>query len=644
MSGCYRCGNATEGSSYCSSACRELDYQQAPISPEFSPYLSPVPPLVSSSSAKSACSTPPSSATNSPLQSSSSNDLAEPPSLDLPPPKDSYYANSLPANGIRVPATWTINYQPEPLVSPLVTPFDVAQNNKDLSYRRKLGRPHPTVPSPLYFRQKAAAVHSSPALNPVSPSSASRSPFFSYDSSGANIHDDDITDLALPKQKQVKSQTSSTFLPTPNHCGRPGCVGVPKKLRVETNSEKKVRRKSWQPAPPKPFKGFTPIDQTPPDDLLVSPRIRTLRTGRSASDEGPSVKTSRRSGCHDEGSDSDSSGDDHSAFACYLFSHLADPSAKPKDQRGRPSEPTDSEEMKRSRSVDGVTANRQTVGSSNSTTPFPSTPGRPTRTLFSRGPAAQIRSEPTIDRLTPLKAEDLPSSSVVDSEQDDTEDQSATLTLPSEFRGRRRDDTIRASALPSTLTTRNRPSLLPGHFIAATTDSPSSSVAVSPFPSPPATPPTARRGRSSSSRQRSIDERDEPIRGRHASVAVENVAGTPDPRGRSKLRGDGAVHRSFSPSTNDEEEERRSSSRSRSSRASRSRGRGGGREEETPRVRGRTKERTLIEEYDGDEDRGRGRGRFSESRSQSRLRRGRGREVVYSAGAYGHGDSSGSDR
>ena len=484
-------------------------------------------------------------------------------------------------------------------------------------------------------------------MNPVSPSSTSRPPFFSYDSSGANIHDDDITDLALPKQKQDKSQSSSTFLPTPSHCGRPGCVGVPKKLRVETNvSEKKVRRKSWQPAPPKLFKGFTPIDSTPSDELLVSPRIRTLRTGRSASDEGPSVKTSRRSGCHDDGSDSDSSGDDHSAFACYLFSHLADPAAKSKDQRGRPSEPTDSEEMKRSRSVDGVTANRQTVGSSNSTTPFPSTPARPTRTLFSRGPAAQIRSEPAIDRLTPLKAEDLPSPSVVENEQDETEDQSATLTLPSQLRGRRRDDTIRASALPSTLTTRNRPSLLPGHFIAATTDSPSSSVAASPFPSPPATPPTARRGRSSSSRRRSDDEQDSTDRGRrHASVARNNVAETPDPRGRSKLRGDGAVHRSFSPSANlEEEEERRSSSRSRSTHPSRSRGRGGGREEETPRVRGRTKERTVVEESGADEDRGRGRGRFSESRSQSRLRRGRGREVVYSGGAYGHGESSDSDR
>ncbi|GAA5957611.1 hypothetical protein JCM3765_001454 [Sporobolomyces pararoseus] len=596
---CFSCGNATQGSSYCSSACRELDYQQAPTSPDFSPYLSPVPPLVSSS--KSSCSTPPSSATNSPLHSSHP-DLGDPPGLDLPPPKDGYgFAHSLPANTAKLAATWSINYQPEPLASPLVAAIDAVNPSKDLSYRRKIDRPHPTIPSPLYFRQKAAAVHSSPALHPTSPSVAAttRSPFFGLDTRGAQIHDDDITLLSLPRQRTDSQPTSSAIIPTPSHCGRPGCVGVPKSLRVDTNVERKPRRKSWQPSPPHPFKGFTSLDNNSSEEVLVSPRIRNLRTGRSASDEGPSIKSSRR----DDGSDSDSSGDDaHSAFACYLFSHLADPvNPQKSEQRGRTVEPQD-EEMKRSRSVDGATAARSAVGSS-TPSPFPATPGRPTRTLFKRGPAAQVKSDTAVDRLTPLDSEQPPSSSaVVDTPP---EDESSTLVLPSHLRTRQRDDTIRASALPKSLTTRQRTNLLPGHFIQATTDTPTSSFAASSFISPPATPPTAGRGRSSSSRR---------------------------------------FRRSLSPAEDSEEEDRsRTSSRSRSSRVSRSRGRGG-REEETPRVRGRTRERVVAsDDYDADEDRGRGRGRQSSSRSKSRSSRG-GREVVFSGGAYGHADSSDSDR
>ncbi|GAA6012479.1 hypothetical protein JCM11491_004344 [Sporobolomyces phaffii] len=595
---CFSCGNATQGSSYCSPECRETDSRQAPTSPEFSPYLSPVPPLISS--AKSTCSTPPSSATSSPLQSNHA-ELADPPSLDLPPPKDGYtYAHSLPNNGIRLPATWSIHYQPEPLVSPLVSAIDSVNPSKDLSYRRKIDRPHPTVPSPLYFRQKAAAVHSSPALHPISPSSANRSPFFTP---GSQIHDDDITLLSLP-QRQSDAAPVSQIVPTPSHCGRPGCVGVPKTLRVDTNIDRKPRRKSWQPSPPHPFKPFTPIDNSSSDEVLVSPRIRTLRTGRSASDEGPATKTKRTSRRGD-GSDSDSSGEDaHSAFACYLFSHLAAPSApSTTEQRGRTTD-TQDEEVKRSRSVDTHVAARQTVGSS-TPAPFPATPGRPTRTLFSRGRAAQVRSEPTVERLTPLETGSP--STPVDASQEDGEDGTSTFTLPSRLRTRQRDDTIRASALPKNLTTRQRPSLLPGHSINATTDSPSSSFVNSPIPSPPATPPTVGRGRSSSSRH---------------------------------------FRRSLSPDGHsEEEEERRSSSRSRSARTSRSRGRGGGREEETPRVRGRTRERVVPDEYDADEDRGRGRGRQSSSRSKSRSSRGRGREIIVSGGAYGHGaDSSDSDR
>ncbi|GAA5904872.1 uncharacterized protein JCM6883_004895 [Sporobolomyces salmoneus] len=600
---CFSCGNATEGSSYCSAECRESDYRQAPTSPEFSPYLSPVPPLVSS--AKSACSTPPSSATNSPLHSSHP-DLADPPALDLPPPKDGYnYSHSLPANAAKLASTWSINYQPEPLASPLVAAIDSVNPNKDLSYRRKIDRPHPTVPSPLYFRQKAAAVHSSPALNPISPSAPlSRNPF-SLDSPGAHIHDDDITLLSLPR-RQADAVPTPPVIPTPSHCGRPGCIGVPKKLKVDTNLEKKPRRKSWQPSPPQPVSGFTPVDNASNEEVLVSPRIRNLRTGRSASDEGPpTTKTLRR----EEGreSDGDSSGDDaHSAFACYLFSHLADPAAPASSEpRGRTVESQD-EEMKRSRSVDATVVARQSVGSS-TPVPFPSTPGRPTRTLFRRGPAAQVQSDSAIERLTPLDSERSASASLDNTSSREDEDQSATLTIPSQLRGRQRDDTIRASALPKSLTTRQRPSLLPGHFIQATTDSPSSSCAVSPFPSPPATPPTVGRNRSSSSRRRSL-----------------------------------------SPEADSEDEDRRSrtSSRSRSSRVSRSRGRGS-REEETPRVRGRTRERVVAEEEEEvEEDRGRGRRASSrtQSKSKSRSSRGRGgREVVISGGAYGHVDSGDSD-
>ncbi|GAA5931432.1 uncharacterized protein JCM15063_001465 [Sporobolomyces koalae] len=589
---CFSCGNATQGGSYCSTACRESDFQQASVSPEFSPYLSPVPPLISSG--KSACSTPPSSATNSPLQSSQS-DLADPPSLDLPPPKAAYtFAHSLPANGLKYPATWSIHYQPEPLGSPRVGPADSTVRSKDLSYRRKIDRPHPTIPSPLYFRQKAAAAHASPALNPASPSTAARTPF----SSGAHIDDDDIDHLALPQQRN-SSQPVSHIVPTPSHCGRPGCVGITKKLRVDTNLDRKTRRKSWQPSPPHPFRGLTSVDNKVGDEVLLSPRIRTLRTGRSASDEGPST----RGLANTNGAESDSSVDDaHSAFACYLFSHLADPAppaSEPRAQRGRAAEPQD-EEMKRSRSADGAVPGRPTVGSSTQPT-FPATPGRPTRSLFKRGPAAAIRSEPAIERFTPLQPETEQSPSTVEADEPaEEEEQSATVTLPSRLLARQRDDTIRASALPASLTARTRAGLLPGHFIAATTDSPSSSV-VSPFPSPPATPPTVGRGRSSSSRRFSIDEPEEGARG----------------RGRLEA-----------------------SSRSRMpSRTSRERGRVDAREEEIPRLRGRTRDR--LEEYDADDDRGRGRGRQSTSRSKSRHGRGRARE---SAGAYGRTTSSDSDQ
>ncbi|GAA5879338.1 hypothetical protein JCM1840_006957 [Sporobolomyces johnsonii] len=648
---CFACGNATQGSSYCSPECRQADVLHADPSPDFSPYLSAVPPLVPS--AKSVCSTPPSSATNSPSPLSGiPHELSDPPSLDLPPPKHKfdYGAQSLPSAGMRFPPTWSINYQPDPLSSPVVGPVDAAQiKQKDLSYRRKPGKPASTVPSPLYFRQKAHAVHSSPAINPTSPST--RSPFLGFDGSGAHIREDDITALTLPQRRESVSVPPS-FVPPQSHCGRPGCVGAPKRPKIDTvpAGNKSGRRQSWQSAvtASQGLKALTPLDTS--EDVLLSPRIRALRTGRSSSDEGSTLSTVKSpigAGALDGSSDSESSSDDaHSAFACYLFSHLADPAAAPEPRGRTASVDQQLEEQKRSQSVDAVLAARSSTGVDSTSSPAPPTPGRPTRFLFSRGQAA-VRSDPLIEPFTPIEPE--PAEKEQDPSADDEQtDEDHTFTIPSNLGGRNRDrdSTIRASGLPSSLTTRGRSKLTPGHFIAATTDSPSNSLGISPFPSPPPSPPTAGRGRSQSTRRLSnagFD--DERGRGRYASVDDQG-SGTPDPRGRSKLRGMGAVKRSMSPSAR-KESESRSRSRSRSSRPRASHSRGRDAREGEGRGRGRTRERTVEEEtevFPEEEERGRGRRRDSRSRSKSLLARGRGHEVVYSMAAYGHFDSSEDER
>ncbi|GAA5830290.1 hypothetical protein JCM11251_001294 [Rhodosporidiobolus azoricus] len=623
---CFNCGNATQGTPYCSADCRKADLERSEASPDLSPSLSAVPPLVPS--AKSVCSTPPSSATNSPSPTSGLvSGLDDPPALDLPPPKHAfgYGGQSLPNVGMRFPSTWTISYQPDPLASPLVTPSEVPVA-KDISFRRKANRPQSAVPSPLYFRQKAAAVHSSPAFGPTSPAASRLVPLHPVvDYSGAHVHEDDIAVLDL-HDKQDEA-ILPPIVPTPAHCGRPGCVGVPARPRIDTSvagvTSHGGRRQSWQGSG---FRALTPIEG-PPEDVLMSPRIRALRTGRSLSDENKPVAASLQSEADDA----------HSAFACYLFSHL---SAKPAPERGRSASIDQGvPDVPRSLSVDAAMKTRTALPphahGAVTASASPARTVRPIRGMMGgRGPAATPlhRSDPALQPLTPALPDEgepsSPSSSSGRGRSDRNHDRDAPLRPPIDRRGRS-----------------ERMKLVPGHFISATTDSPSTSA--SPFPSPPPSPPTAGRGRSSTRRLSNSASMME-------GITLDAVA-SPDPRGRSKLRGLGAVKRSMSPSARKESLSRspsqsRSRSRSRTqtrggSRTSYSRGRGGPERAPSPR-RGRTRERTVQEEVDEDdgddemEERGRGRQRGSRSRSKSALARGRGREVVYSMGAYGHLESS----
>ncbi|GAA5968196.1 hypothetical protein JCM11641_003765 [Rhodosporidiobolus odoratus] len=610
---CFTCGNATQGQSYCSDDCRQADIDRSEPSPDFSPSLSAVPPLVSS--ARSACSTPPSSAQNSPSPiSDAMGHLAEPPSLDLPPPKPrfEYGAQSLPTAGLPLPANWTINYQADSLASPLVTPSD-ALVSKDVSfqYRRRMNRPQAAVPSPLYFRQKAAAVHSSPAFGPISPSARMVSFSSATDFSGAHVLEDEITALSLAGHEDPAAP--APIVPTPAHCGRPGCVGAPVGAPVRPKINTSVaglagqngRRQSWQANGGVAPAALTPTEAT--DEVLLSPRIRALRTGRESPEQGILVKQAAK--------DED---DAHSAFACYLFSHLTSKPAPPERGRSASIEHV-AAELQRSLSVDAALATRAPTASSavsNSSKPSPARPVRPIRGMLGgRGPApaAAIRSEPAIQPLTSIGADltEEPQSSRI-------HDRDATIRPPVERRGRS-----------------ERMKLTPGHFIEATCASSSTFTSPSSFLSPPPSPPTAGRGRSSARRLSD-------------AVGVDATVESFVPRGRSQLRGTGALQRALSPSTHDtslSRERTRSRSRSRtqtrqSSRSSCDRGKAGAR---GCSPRGRTRGGIVsedAEEDDGQDERGRGRTRDSRSRSRSLLRRGRGREVIISQGAYGHLDSS----
>ncbi|GAA6037120.1 hypothetical protein JCM8097_008745 [Rhodosporidiobolus ruineniae] len=641
---CFSCGNATQGTPYCSADCRKADLERSEHSPDFSPSLEAVPPLVPST--KSVCSTPPSSDTNSPSPLNGiTSDLADPPSLDLPPPKHrfEYGGQSLPNVAMRFPSTWTINYQADPLASPVVAPTEVhaVPMAKEMSYRRRPNRPQAAVPSPLYFRQKAAAVHSSPAFGPTSPATRFVPLHPHTDYSGADIHEDDIAAFSLSGKDEAPP---APFVPTVAHCGRPGCVGaLPTRPRIDTSvagaTGKGGRRQSWQG-----HKALTPIETA--EDVLMSPRIRALRSGRSETDENRQpLRSPSASAAEDD--------DSHSAFACYLFSHLTSEPAPAPPERGRSASIDQSApDMQRSRSVDAALAIRPAVSNSSvSASPSPARAVRPIRGMLGgRGPAANavMRSEPALQPLTNLAPSTSPSSPASSSRSraERPLDRDATIRPPKDRNG---------GSVASRC-------LIPGHFINATAESLSSSVAASPFASPPPSPPTAGRGRSSTRRFSNTDP--------SGLVGLDGGAvESPNPRGRSKLRGFGAVQRSMSPSARKESPSPsparspsrgrggRSRSRSRSrtqtrnaSRTSYSRGRGGAREEGSPR-RGRTRERTLREEdeeEDADEEdergRGRGRARDSRSRSRSKLRRGRGNEVIYSMAAYGHCESSDEER
>lgn len=585
--------------------------------------MSSIPPLISS--AKSACSTPPSSAANSPDNVDSALELGEPPSLDLPPPKHGleFGGQSLP-HGLRFPSTWTINYQPDLLHSPVVQPSEVAPT-KDLNYRRKPGKPHSVVPSPLYFRQKAAARHGSPsfgatcALNP----SMSGMPA-STDISGAHIHEDDIASLDLPGQRHADSV--SHLLPKPANCGRAGCIGVPKRPKLE-QQRSSSRRISGSMSPA--HRALAPLDTS--EDLLLSPRIRNLRSHYSPSESREASPSPLLGPSEPSPSPTKATDDEHSAFACYLFSHLST-EAPPEQERGRTTAVNPSSaDVLRSRSVDTVLAARNAVQSSAHTASPAPTPTRPRGMMGGRNGAFNARSDPILETVADSRTgARSPGRSVDPDEKTLFSSNGAELD---------RDATLRASNQRGR--DRHRMQLTPGHFISATTETPSG---VSPFPSPPPSPPTAGRGRSVTRRMSD----------------AEPVAASVDPRGRSKMRGSGAVQRSQSPSArSDSQSPSRSRSRSRNQTRSPSRGRVNGlRETRSSREssnasgggrRGRTRERgdrepspvapvvnglTRRDEWstaseDDEEDapveRGRGRGRSrqrdSRSRSASKYRR-----------------------
>lgn len=412
----------------------------------------------------------------------------------------------------------------------LVSGFDTL----DLKYRRK---PTPSVPAPLYFRQSAAAVQpASPITGPLSPR-----PRFSPRFSPARVPTTS-TSFAVPSLLSLPPAVASapSYLSDFDKCGRPGCAGSnPTSARIPGD------HRAASPLAPSAVAAIKhDLRRGPTSDLLMSPRIRALRG------------SSDIVGIVEEEEDIPEINDaaTHSAFACYLFSHLT--TGEPSDEeiasgtRGRTVQqvgvPTDGS---RSASVDSTFV------------------GRGTSTVAAKSRASRFvyggRGAP--EKLVPTP-----------------EAESLTLT--------------------------------PGRFIAATDDSPSPS----PFGTSPSSPPTlSDRGRASARR--------------NLPTEPSSLANSFDPRGRSKLRGPGAVERDLSPVRDSSE----SASRSRSSQEDNSRERG--RQPSRSRVREEERCRPVgsaaIEEEEEEEERGR------QVRSRSRLRRGRGREVIISGAAYGHGDS-----
>lgn len=483
------------------------------------------------------------------------------PRLELPAAvtKVDYGASSLP-NGVRLPlSSYAIAYAPELVSFPskeLRSSSVGGTTFEDLKYRRKPGLPSQMVPAPLYFRQSAAAAHSSPALLPSSPPRQAFSPKVSP-ARPPSISSANVMAFALPPpvspspSPSIYQHKHQNPAPSSIWCGRPGCVGE------KSDSGNSSRRASWNSTSSSGLVTRRP-NHLESADLLMSPRIRALRSEADAPSTADPV-------------DEDSTSSDelkHSAFACYLFSQLSntasppqpDPSLVDWDSQNVPPNPS-------------VPNGNSGVALEPSCPSSASTVRAPVRTLFGRGP--QVGSPPL-------------------------------------------------AALDEVMVADTK--LTPGRFIAATTDSSFSSVAPSPFPSPPASPPTvSNRGRSST---------------RDAAPAVDSAESPLDPRGRSKFRP--PPRRSLSP-TRDESPARgrdsNASSHERGRQGSKSSARGErsetrGRESQT-RGRSRREEVRAEDDADGEEEEERGR----RGRSKSLLMRGRGREVAISGAAYGHYDS-----
>lgn len=446
----------------------------------------------------------------------------EPPRLELPAPAGKFaygVASSLPLMSAGARDAAALNFA-------LAYAHDLAYPAKalagafeDLKYRRKPGKaPSQIVPAPLYFRQ-AAAQHS-PALLPSSPPRPSFSPRISV-ARRPSISGVNISAFALPPSRTTTSRPTSPELeerPRPNG----------------------ARRASWN---------------APPGDLLLSPRIRALRTDGDA----PIVEDPR------EGSETVTP---QSAFAQYLFSHASTTTPTPRE---REIDASEAEGRERGRGwaqeipqAGGASLAQRSVSADSTPTRTPSSVGtaRPPRFLFSRGAAANVDPD---DEVTPLVLSPVP-------------------------------------------VARPKPRLIPGDLIMATISTPTS-----PAPSAPSSPPTANRGRSHTRRPPS------------PSPTDLDAAPLVDPRGRSKLRGLGAVKRSLSPvrdpsasasrgrhsDVSHERGRKESSSRARSER-SETKGRG--------RPERREDDEELVELAEDSEDEGRGR----RERSRSVLRRGRG--------------------
>lgn len=321
---------------------------------------------------------------------------------------------------------------------------DAISTFEPFQYSRK----HPAqIPSPLYFRQRAA--HASPAL-----SAAVTSP---------QVKSNKATTQASPMISAITLPPAKAQAP---HVNRPD---------VSSQRSTSMRKTSSQMDSP---------------DLLLSPRIRALRS------DSLSVK--------DEDGDNNSSKE--SAFASYLFAHLASDRTQ---QTTRDDRSLDRGRRRATIGEGSLEDKRSTSADAVPTRTFSS--GRPPRFLFGRGASALPSPSPTAE----------------------VEDAFEDLSIAHHPR--------------------------PGQLIHATvpTESSSSSWVSSP-------------GAGGAAADDESVEGEGFARGRPAAKrAVSNVSGpsvefvepTPDPRGRSMLRGMGAVKRSMSPKA----EQSRSRGRSRDS-------------------------------------------------------------------------------